>query len=37
MYNFKEVVKFNNEYFEHGDEVVITNLDGNVIVGSIVK
>lgn len=36
MYSFKEVIKFNNEYFEHGDEVAITNSDGNVLIGSII-
>lgn len=36
MYNFKKVVKFGEEYFEHGDEVAVTDLDGNVTVGSII-
>lgn len=35
MYNFIEVIKFNNNYFEDGDVVVIAKIDGTVIVGSI--
>lgn len=36
MYSFKKVIKFNDEYFEHGNEVAVTDLDGNVTVGSII-
>lgn len=36
MYEFMSVVKFNGQYFEHGDEVVITKNDNSIIVGSIV-
>lgn len=36
MYKFMSVVKFNNQYFEHGDEVVVTKKDNSAIVGSIV-
>ncbi len=32
---FIEVVKFNNEYFEHGDVVAVTTNDDKVIVGSV--
>lgn len=32
---FIEVVKFNNEYFEHGDVVAVTTNDNKVIVGSV--
>jgi len=32
---FIEVVKFNNEYFEHGDIVAVTTNDNKVIVGSV--
>lgn len=32
---FIEVVKFNNEYFEHGDVVALTTNDNKVIVGSV--
>lgn len=30
------VVKFNDKYFEHGDEVIVTKNDDSVIVGSII-
>lgn len=36
MYELMSVVKFNDRYFEHGDEVVITKEDHSVIVGSII-
>lgn len=29
------VIKFNDNYFEYGDEVVVTKKDNSVIVGSI--
>lgn len=32
---FIEVVKFNNEYFEHGDVVAVTTKNNKVIVGSV--
>lgn len=35
MNYFIEVVKFNNEYFEHGDVVAVTTNDNKVIVGSV--
>lgn len=35
MYEFMSVIKFNGQYFEHGDEVVITKNDNSVIIGSI--
>lgn len=35
MEYFIEVVKFNNEYFEHGDVVAVTTNDDKVIVGSV--
>lgn len=35
MYNYLEVIKFNNEYFEDGEIVAVTKEDGSVIVGSI--
>lgn len=36
MYNFMSVVKFNDQYFEHGDEVIVTKNDDSAIVGSII-
>lgn len=36
MYSFKEVVKFNDNYFEDKDIVVVTKTDGSVIVGGII-
>ena len=35
MEYFIKVVKFNNEYFEHGNLVAVTTNDDKVIVGSI--
>ena len=35
MYNYLEVIKFNNEYFEDGEVVTVTKDDGSIIVGSI--
>ena len=31
MYRLINVVKFNDQYFEHGDEVVVTKNDNSVI------
>lgn len=36
MEYFIEVVKFNNEYFEHGDVVAVTTNDNKVTVGSVI-
>lgn len=35
MYDFIEVIKFNDKYFENGDIVAITKNDDSVIVGGI--
>lgn len=35
MYSFKEVIKFNSEYFEEGDVVAVTKEDETVVVGAI--
>ena len=35
MYSFKEVVKFNDDYFEDKDIVAVTKTDGTVTVGRI--
>lgn len=35
MYNFLEVVKFDNVYLEDGEVVIVTKTDGSIIVGSI--
>jgi hypothetical protein len=36
MYEYINVVKFNNEYFEYGDVVAVTMEDGSIKVGSVV-
>ncbi len=36
MYDFMSVVKFNDKYFEYGDEVAVTKKDDSVVVGSII-
>lgn len=36
MYKFMSVIKFNDQYFEHGDEVVVTRNNDSAIVGSII-
>ena len=36
MYSFKSVVKFENNYFEDRDVVVVTTNDETVIVGAII-
>lgn len=36
MYTFKKVIKFNGQYFEHGNKIVVTKEDGTVIVGRII-
>lgn len=36
MYRLINVVKFNDQYFEHGDEVVVTKNDDSAIVGSMI-
>ena len=35
MYKVIKVVKFNDKYFEHEDEIVVTKKDGSVKVGSL--
>lgn len=36
MYNYIEVIKFNDNYFEKGDVVVVTKNNGTVVVGSVI-
>ncbi len=36
MYKYMIVIKFNDQYFEHGDEVVVTKKDNSVVAGSII-
>ena len=36
MYRLINVVKFNDQYFEHGDEVIVTKNDDSAIVGSMI-